>query len=79
MVASRTAGSWPSHRNLSNSVFLRVLFWKRAARFVIIRGGGGGVVLLLLFRLLIVLNAECVKKHFNFFGISIFVEYHKNI
>ena len=44
MVASRTAGSWPSHRNLSNSVFLRVLFWKRAARFVIIRGlVSGGV------------------------------------
>ena len=36
VVASRIAASWPSHRNLSNSSFLRVLFWNRAARFVMV-------------------------------------------
>ena len=63
MVASRTAGSWPSHRNLSNSVFLRVLFWKRAARLVVIIRGGVCVVVL-LFRLIdcSLLNAGCVKS-----------------
>ena len=70
MVASRTAGSWPSHRNLSNSVFLRVLFWKRAARFVSIRGGV--CVVVVLFRLIdcSLLNAGCVKSISIFWDLS---------
>ena len=32
VVAFRMAASWPLHRNLSNSSFLRVLFSKRALR-----------------------------------------------